>query len=64
MNVVAGGSYLSSSEPHLGFGIGVAEAIDRVEVDWPWGQTESWTRPSVAARGSLRIKQGTGLPVR
>jgi enediyne biosynthesis protein E4 len=58
--LVAAGSYLSASEPHLCFGLGMADAIDRVEVDWPWGQTESWTRPLRPAQGLMRIKQGTG----
>jgi hypothetical protein len=61
--LVAGGSYLSAAEHDLCFGLGMADAIDRVEVDWPWGQTESWTRPARPAQGLMRIKQGTGWPV-
>ncbi len=63
-DVVAGGSYLSASAHHVCFGLGQAVGVDRVEVAWPWGQSESWTRPSLPAHGSMRIKQGTGQPVR
>jgi enediyne biosynthesis protein E4 len=62
--VVAGGSYLSASAHHVCFGLGHAVSVDRVEVAWPWGQSESWTRPSLPAHGLLRIKQGTGHPIR
>jgi hypothetical protein len=60
--LAAGGSYLTSSQPLLFIGLGSAESADRVEVAWPWGQTESWARPRVPARGALRLKQGTGQP--
>jgi enediyne biosynthesis protein E4 len=61
--LVPGGSYLSASEHHLCVGLGMADAVDHVEVDWPWGQTESWTPPARPAQGLVRIKQGTGRPV-
>ncbi len=37
-----GGSYLSSSDRRLLFGLGPSEQIKRVTVKWSWGQTESW----------------------
>jgi len=60
--LAAGGSYLASSQPVLFIGVGSAKSAERVEVAWPWGQTESWTRPSVPERGPLLLKQGTGQP--
>ncbi len=35
--VKAGGSYLSSSDPRIHFGIGSAIAVERVVIDWPSG---------------------------
>lgn len=37
-----GGSYLSSSDRRLLFGLGASERIKRVTVKWSWGQTETW----------------------
>jgi hypothetical protein len=36
-----GGSYLSSSDPRVHFGVGAATRIDRLEVRWPSGRVES-----------------------
>jgi enediyne biosynthesis protein E4 len=55
----AGGSYLSSNDPRLHFGLGTAmEAV--VEVAWPGGGTER-IGPVKANRG-IRIRQGQSLP--
>jgi hypothetical protein len=35
-----GGSYLSTSDPRLLFGLGPADRVGRVTVRWPWGRTE------------------------
>jgi len=45
-----GGSYLSSHDPRVHFGIGPAERVDRLEVRWPTGRVES--RDGIAA-GSI-----------
>ncbi len=37
-----GGSYLSSSDPRLLFGLGPARQVGRLTVRWPWGGTEVW----------------------
>jgi hypothetical protein len=37
-----GGSYLSSSDRRLLFGIAAADHIDGVTVSWPWGQEQHW----------------------
>lgn len=39
----AGGSYLSSSDPRVHFGLGTAKKADRLTVHWPGGRTESWS---------------------
>ena len=35
-----GGSYLSSSDPRVHFGLGDATRIDRLEIRWPSGKVE------------------------
>lgn len=35
-----GGSYLSSADRRLVFGLGKATSIERVEVFWPWGKSQ------------------------
>jgi hypothetical protein len=37
-----GGSYLSSGDRRHLFGLGTAEAVGRLTVAWPWGETQSW----------------------
>ncbi len=39
----SGGSYLSQSDLHLHFGLGKARIIDKVEVFWPNGSTQTFT---------------------
>jgi enediyne biosynthesis protein E4 len=59
--VTAGGSYLASARARLFFGLGTARAVERIDVTWPWGISESWDAPEVPSRGALSIKQGSGL---
>ncbi len=42
--VTGGGSYLSSSDRRVLFGLGASDKVGRLTVAWPWGQTESWDR--------------------
>jgi hypothetical protein len=37
-----GGSYLSSGDRRLLFGLGAAREVGRLTVRWPWGSTEHW----------------------
>ncbi len=39
-DVYSGGSYASSSDPRLHFGLGTATTIDKVEILWPDGAKE------------------------
>ena len=39
--IKGGGSYLSSSDPRLMFGLGPARSVDMVVVDWPSGVTQT-----------------------
>jgi hypothetical protein len=64
-SLAAGGSYLSTSQPRIWFGLGhEAASVTRIEVEWPWGSSEGWNRPTPSPRGLLRLRQGTGRPIR
>ena len=63
-NVIAGGSYLSSAPARLVLGLGRAQSVERIDVTWPWGVSESWRSAALPGRGALRIRQGSGRPAR
>jgi enediyne biosynthesis protein E4 len=46
-DVISGGSYLSSNDPRLHFGLGSAEAVQSIEVHWPSGKVEHFTVPGI-----------------
>ena len=46
--VRAGGSYLSSSDPRLLFGLASADKIDRVRVEWSHGGKQEWAGADLA----------------
>ncbi|PYV02290.1 MAG: hypothetical protein DMG26_11690 [Acidobacteria bacterium] len=55
----SGGSYLSSSDLRLHFGVGAATKIDRLEVSWPSGQKDAATNLSVER--IFVVKEGQGV---
>jgi len=57
--VRSGGSYLSASDLRLHFGLGKRTAIDRIDVRWPSGQTQTLENPPIDH--ILVIKEGAGL---
>jgi hypothetical protein len=57
--VRSGGSYLSSSELRVHFGLGKATRIDRLEVRWSGGATEVVSSPPIDR--VLFVKEGKGL---
>jgi hypothetical protein len=46
-DVVSGGSYASSSDPRIHFGLGTAAAIEAVEIHWPDRRIEKLSPPAV-----------------
>jgi len=57
---VGGASYLSQSSRTLHFGLGAAQRIDRLEVHWLGGETESYG--PLAAGGLWQIREGDPEP--
>jgi hypothetical protein len=57
--VHSGGSYLSQSDTRLHFGLGSAKKIDRVEIRWPSGQTETLT--DLAPNQFYSVLEGSGI---
>jgi hypothetical protein len=60
--VRAGGSYLSTSDPRLHFGLGSAASFDRIEVSWPSGLREQFPAGSGDRFVSLVEGSGAALP--
>jgi hypothetical protein len=58
-DVFSGGSYASSSDPRLHFGLGSATKIDKIEIQWPSGVKEEVRVPSVDR--IFKIVEGRGL---
>jgi hypothetical protein len=61
--VRAGGSYLSTGDPRIHFGLGSAASFDRIEVLWPSGLLEQFSRGSSDRFISLVEGSGTALPL-
>jgi hypothetical protein len=53
-----GGSYLSSGDRRLLFGLGTSEKAGQLTVVWPYGRTERWD--GLAIDRYHRIREGTG----
>jgi len=59
-DVVAGGSFASSSDQRPHFGLGKATKIDKIEVRWASGHTETIAPPTVLDRFYV-ITEGKGI---
>jgi hypothetical protein len=60
-DVTSGGSYLSSSEPCVFVGGCDGDRIERIEVDWPWGERQVWSDLKIPAGRRLRLIEGAPL---
>jgi hypothetical protein len=58
-DVVSGGSFASTSDPRVHFGLGAATAIDSVEVHWPSGLVEQVKLPGIDA--IYTVVEGSGV---
>ncbi len=57
--ILAGTSYLSSSDPIAHFGLGTTDTLQAIEVHWPDGTREKF--PSPATDQHLTLYQGEGI---
>ena len=57
--VRSGSSYASQSDFRLYFGLGQAAEIDKIEVRWPSGAAERFSK--VSANQFLAIREGEGI---
>lgn len=58
-DVFSGGSYASSSDPRVHFGLGAAKKVDKIEIIWPSGTTEEISAPAVDR--IYTVTEGNGL---
>ena len=58
-DILSGGSYLSSNDPRLHFGLGDATAVTSIEIHWPDGAVESLVPPKVDR--ILTVTEGKGI---
>ena len=58
-DVMSGGSYESSNDQRLHFGLGQATAVDAVEIHWPSGFVENVKLPSIDR--FFVVEEGKGL---
>jgi len=57
--VHAGGSYLSSNDPRLHYGLGKKTKVSLIEIHWPDGKMD--TVANVSANNFLTIEEGKGI---
>ena len=58
-DVLSGGSYESSNDQRVHFGLGDSTAVDKVEIHWPSGSVESVALPAVDR--FFIVEEGKGL---
>jgi hypothetical protein len=56
--VRSGSSYISNNDMRLHFGLGSSTEVERVEIRWPNGNTESF--PGGSANGFVTLIEGRG----
>jgi enediyne biosynthesis protein E4 len=66
MDIISGGSYQSSSDPRVHFGLGQSKTIDSIEIHWPSGLKEMVDMTALNRDGLNRItsvQEGQGVAV-
>ncbi len=58
-DVLSGGSYLSSNDMRVHFGLGNSDRVEQVEIHWPSGAVEKVTPPAVDR--IYKITEGKGI---
>ncbi len=62
-DITSGGSYASTNDPRLHFGLGAATAVEAVEVHWPDGLVEQVKLPAIDAIYMVVEGSGIGKPL-
>jgi hypothetical protein len=62
-DVLAGGSFASSSDQRLHFGLGLATKIDKIEIRWPSGRVEV-IPPPASVDAIYGVTEGKGIEIR
>jgi len=57
--VLSGGSFVSSNDPRIHFGLGDAERVDAVEIHWPSGLKQKVTLAGVDK--IFTVEEGKGV---
>ena len=57
--VISGGSYLSQNDLRIHFGLGKHESVERTEILWPDGKTETLT--NLSADRFYSVREGVGV---
>jgi enediyne biosynthesis protein E4 len=60
--VLRGGSILAASDAALHFGLGPADSIDHLRVDWPDGSTSKFSGDDLPVDSVITIRQGMPVP--
>jgi hypothetical protein len=58
-DVLSGGSYMSSNDQRVHFGLGDATKVDQVEIHWPSGAVEKMELPNVGR--IYTVQEGKGI---
>jgi hypothetical protein len=58
-DVFSGGSYASSSDPRVHFGLGASAKVDKIEIQWPSGSKEEIRVPGVDR--IFKVLEGRGV---
>jgi hypothetical protein len=62
-DVLSGGSFASTSDPRLHFGLGQSKTIDGIEVHWPSGLMDRIKLPGIDAIYTVVEGSGRGTPI-
>jgi hypothetical protein len=58
-DVISGGSFSSQNDMTLHFGLGAAATVDKVEIKWPDGSSETVAVPGIDRK--LTVVEGKGV---
>jgi hypothetical protein len=61
-DVISGGSFASSSDTRVHFGLGTGTQIEKIEIHWPDGLVESSPPPPIDTYTSVTEGKGSALP--